>query len=60
MIVAVAAAYILTQNSRATTGNFFIDEEVLTETGITDFQPTPLAPECRRGLTSFSIKHLAR
>jgi citronellol/citronellal dehydrogenase len=44
MIVAVAAAYILTQNSRATTGNFFVDEEVLTETGITDFSGYAVSP----------------
>jgi citronellol/citronellal dehydrogenase len=36
-IVADAAAYIFTQDSRSTTGNFFIDEEVLAEAGITDF-----------------------
>lgn len=36
-IVADAAHHILTQDSRACTGNFFIDEEVLQKAGITDF-----------------------
>lgn len=36
-IVADAAHAILLRNSRATTGNFFIDEDVLSESGVTDF-----------------------
>lgn len=36
-IMADAAYAILTRPSRATTGNFFIDEEVLREEGVTDF-----------------------
>jgi citronellol/citronellal dehydrogenase len=43
-IVADAAWHILTQNSRATTGNFFIDEEVLAAAGITDLSPYAVAP----------------
>lgn len=35
-IVADAAAHIFKQNSRTTSGNFFIDEEVLFAAGITD------------------------
>jgi citronellol/citronellal dehydrogenase len=35
-IVADAAWHILTQNSRATTGKFFLDEEVLAQAGIAD------------------------
>jgi citronellol/citronellal dehydrogenase len=35
-IVADAAWHILTRNSRSTTGNFFIDDEVLAAAGITD------------------------
>lgn len=38
-IVADAAYEIFCRDSRATTGNFFIDEEVLAEAGITDFEP---------------------
>ena len=36
-IVADAAYAILTSNSRDNTGHFYIDEEVLRETGVTDF-----------------------
>ncbi len=35
-IVADAAWHILTRSSRSTTGNFFIDDEVLAAAGITD------------------------
>jgi citronellol/citronellal dehydrogenase len=35
-IVADAAWHILTRNSRETTGNFFIDEDVLASNGVTD------------------------
>jgi citronellol/citronellal dehydrogenase len=35
-IVADAAWHILTRDSRRTTGNFFIDDEVLASAGITD------------------------
>ena len=36
-IMADAAHWVLTQPSRQCTGNFFIDEEVLRKTGVTDF-----------------------
>ena len=38
-IVADAAYYILRRNAAECTGNFFIDEEVLAEEGITDLEP---------------------
>ena len=50
-IMADAAHAILTRDARATTGNFFIDDEVLRESGVTDFavyavKPgTPLLPD---------------
>ncbi|HYG63368.1 MAG TPA: short chain dehydrogenase, partial [Thermoanaerobaculia bacterium] len=50
-IVADAAYLILTKDSRSTTGNFFIDEDVLAGAGITDLdryavQPgAPLMPD---------------
>ena len=45
-IMADAAHAILTRPSRGTTGNFYTDEEVLREEGITDFRPYSLgAPE---------------
>jgi len=43
-IVADAAAYILTQNSRAITGRFFTDEEALALVGITDLSGYAVAP----------------
>jgi citronellol/citronellal dehydrogenase len=43
-IVADAAAAILCRSSRSTTGNFFIDEDVLRAEGITDFTSYAVAP----------------
>lgn len=43
-IVAAAARYILTRDSRATTGNFFIDEEVLAEAGVSDLSGYAMTP----------------
>lgn len=43
-IVADAAYIILTSDSRKTTGNFFIDEEVLRKAGITDFKQYAMDP----------------
>lgn len=42
--VADAAVHILGQNSRTTTGNFFIDEEVLAGAGITDLSRYAVDP----------------
>jgi citronellol/citronellal dehydrogenase len=44
-IVADAAYEIVTSNSRETTGNFFIDEEVLTKSGVKDFEVYAVNPE---------------
>ena len=50
-IVADAAWEILTRSSRECTGQFFIDEDVLNESGVSDFEPyavspgTPLMPD---------------
>src|SRR4029450_12176381 len=50
-ILADAAHAILTRDARTTTGNFFIDDEVLAEAGVTDFSRyavdpgTPLLPD---------------
>ena len=38
-ILADAAHIILTKNSRECTGRFFVDEDVLRDEGVTDFQP---------------------
>lgn len=43
-IVADAAHVILTKASRTCTGNFFLDDEVLAEAGVTDFEPYAVAP----------------
>jgi citronellol/citronellal dehydrogenase len=43
-IVADAAHAILTRDSRTCTGNFFIDEEILAEEGITDFDRYAVDP----------------
>ena len=43
-IVADAARHILTRDSRTTTGNFFIDEEVLAAAGVTDFSRYAVTP----------------
>jgi citronellol/citronellal dehydrogenase len=34
--MADAAHWILTQDSKTTTGNFFIDDEVMAQAGVTD------------------------
>jgi citronellol/citronellal dehydrogenase len=44
-IVADAAWHILTRDSRTTTGNFFIDDEVLTAAGITDLSHYAVATD---------------
>jgi len=43
-IVADAAHAILTRDSRSCTGNFFLDEEVLAEEGVTDFEKYAVRP----------------
>ena len=43
-IVADAAYAILNRDSRSATGNFYIDETVLREQGVTDFDPYAVSP----------------
>ena len=43
-IMADAAHAILTRDARATTGNFFLDDEVLRESGVTDFAVYAVKP----------------
>lgn len=43
-IMADAVHAILTRNSRDCSGNFFVDEEVLRETGVDDFERYAVAP----------------
>jgi citronellol/citronellal dehydrogenase len=43
-VMADAAHYVLTRDSREYTGNFLIDERVLREAGVTDFKPYAVDP----------------
>jgi citronellol/citronellal dehydrogenase len=43
-IMADAAHVILTRDSRGHTGNFYIDDEVLRQAGVTDFKKYAVAP----------------
>jgi citronellol/citronellal dehydrogenase len=43
-IVADAAHAVLTRRSRQTTGRFFIDDEILAESGVTDFEKYAVTP----------------
>jgi citronellol/citronellal dehydrogenase len=43
-IMADAAHAILTRDARTTTGNFFIDDDVLREAGVTDLSPYAMKP----------------
>ena len=43
-IVADAAHAILTRDAKTSTGNFFLDDEVLAEEGVTDFSPYAIEP----------------
>jgi citronellol/citronellal dehydrogenase len=43
-IMADAAHVLLTRGSRCCTGNFYIDEDVLRETGVTDFEQYAVQP----------------
>jgi citronellol/citronellal dehydrogenase len=43
-IMSDAAHVLLTRDSRKTTGNFFIDEDLLRETGVTDFDRYAASP----------------
>ena len=46
-IVADAAYAILSRDSKGCSGNFFIDEEVLREEGVSDFDPYAVSPGTR-------------
>jgi citronellol/citronellal dehydrogenase len=42
--MADAAHWILTQDARTVTGNFFLDEDVLRKAGTRDFRPYAVNP----------------
>ena len=48
-IMGDAAYYILSRNSKTCTGNFFIDDAVLAEEGITDFSKYKVDPNLSEG-----------
>jgi citronellol/citronellal dehydrogenase len=52
-ILADAAHWILTQQSRGLTGQFLIDDEVLARTGVTDFAPYAVDPSAPLALDFF-------
>jgi citronellol/citronellal dehydrogenase len=47
-IMAEAAVLVLERDARSTTGNFFIDDAVLAEAGVTDFEPYSVVPGSRK------------
>jgi citronellol/citronellal dehydrogenase len=47
-IMADAAYAVLTSDAATTTGNFFIDDEVLTKSGVTDFAKYSVVPGSRQ------------
>ncbi|HEU4486798.1 MAG TPA: NAD(P)-dependent oxidoreductase [Povalibacter sp.] len=54
-IMADAAHAILTRDARKTSGNFFIDDEVLKEAGVTDFDQYAMTPGNRNLLPDFFV-----
>ena len=54
-IMADAAWFILTSEARATTGNFFIDDELLAANGVTDLDHYAVVPGTRDLLADFFL-----
>ena len=54
-IMADAAYYILTRDASTTTGNFFVDEEVLAQHGITDLDAYAVIPGNKNLLPDFFL-----
>ena len=54
-ILADAAWFILTSDSKATTGNFFIDDTLLGEHGITDLDPYAVTPGNKNLIPDFFV-----
>ena len=54
-ILADAAYLILTSNARKTTGNFFIDDELLREQGVTDLERYSVKPGTKRFVPDFFL-----
>ena len=54
-IMADAAYVILNKDSKSTTGNFFVDEEVLRESGVSDFDSYSVVPGTKDLLKDFFL-----
>jgi citronellol/citronellal dehydrogenase len=54
-ILSDAAYFILTSDAKATTGNFFIDDEVLAKHGITDLEPYSVTPGTKQFVPDFFV-----
>jgi citronellol/citronellal dehydrogenase len=54
-ILADAAWFILTSDAKSTTGQFFIDDELLAQHGITDLEPYSVKPGTKHFIPDFFI-----
>jgi citronellol/citronellal dehydrogenase len=54
-ILSDAAWLILTRDARTTTGNFFIDERLLADHGVTDFEQYAVVPGTRDLVPDFFV-----
>ena len=54
-ILSDAAYLILTSDAKVTTGNFFIDDELLAAHGVTDFEPYSVTPGTRDLIPDFFV-----
>ena len=54
-ILADAAHFILTSDAKTTTGNFFIDDEVLAKHGVTDLEPYSVVPGTKNFIPDFFV-----
>ncbi len=54
-ILADAAYFILTSDAASTTGNFFIDDELLAARGVTDLEPYSVTPGTRQFIPDFFV-----
>ena len=54
-ILADAAYLILTSDPKSTTGNFFIDDELLARHGITDLEPYSVTPGTKAFIPDFFV-----
>ena len=54
-IMADAAYVILNRDSKTTSGNFFVDEEVLRENGVTDFEQYSVIPGTKELIKDFFL-----